>query len=84
MYLAHHLITVDKMFVRIRCSTTDKVVPESSRNDDEMPIEGSVSSGSHRLRDLILTVRRLGNDYFTRHINLQKRQLCDMLSPAKG
>lgn len=98
MYLAHHLITVDKMFIRRKHSSADKTVSAAgeSKGQSSHPInrceaaDVDAATGTAaacdigRLRDLVSSVRRLGNDYFTRHINWHKRQLCDLLSPAKG
>lgn len=93
MYLAHHLITVDKMFTRHKYTSANKVVPLSVDSSRELTDSSKASdvhdglmsaSDDTRLRDLVSSVRRLGNDYFTRHINSKKRQLCEMLSSAKG
>lgn len=85
--MAHHVITVDKMFLRRKCSGAFDSQPGDGAVKGDPPATGGGSTASSeggRLRDLVSAVKRIGNDHYTRHINWQKRQLCDLLSAANG
>ena len=98
MYVAHHLITIDKIFQQ-RLSAADgvAVVGRSSSSARSPPAAASAGlSVPHRrphgggvvdggkLMDVVAWVKRLGNDSFTQHVNLKKQQLSDHLRTAKG
>jgi len=89
MYVAHHLITVDKVFQQ-RLSAVDGTVTVGPGSP---PVAASAGLGvphsavgvdSGKLMDVVAWVKRLGNDNFTQHVSLNKQQLSDRLRPAKG
>jgi len=89
MYVAHHLITVDKVFQQ-RLSAVDGTV---TFGPGSPPVAASAGLGvphsavgvdSGKLMDVVAWVKRLGNDNFTQHVSLNKQQLSDRLRPAKG
>ena len=68
MFVAHHLITVDKTF-RNKLTTGVGMLPPETPN---------MSS------DLVPKVRKLGNEAFSKHINMKKDRLTDYLADTQG
>ena len=83
MYLAHHLITVEKMISRSN-SLSRSTADVDLRDSPYQKTSSLDVAEPGRLRDLVATVKKLGNDHFSRHINSLKKQLGDVLSPANG
>jgi len=97
MYVAHHLITIDKVFQQrlsaadgvagprpssVAASTALGVLRGGPRRPHPSGGGGGVDDG--KLMDVVAWVKRLGNDSFTQHVNLKKQQLSDHLRTAKG
>jgi len=113
MYVAHHLITIDKVFQR-RLSAADAPVlggptaPASARSQPLLTSPGpgvapmrlhpgprdsgspsgspgwGTDGGGSKLMEVVVWVKRLGNDNFTQHVNVKKQQLVQHLRAAKG
>ena len=87
MFVAHHLITVDKVFT-IKLSGTPPPDSGASPSGSGAPPTGSATlqacAGVCRLADLIPRVRRLGNDALNEHVGVKREELCDQLIAAEG
>ena len=83
MFVAHHLITVDKVF-------SDKLsdnppTPQSSPNQLTVaPPSRRRSSGDSGLGLLVPKVKKLGKEAFSDHLEVKKEELCDKLIAAEG
>lgn len=67
MFVAHHLITVEKTF-RKKVQSDAGIVPAEAPN----------------MADLVPKVRKLGNESFTKHMNIKKQNLSQYLTDANG
>jgi len=80
MFIAHHLITLDKC-LRI------KLTPPSSRASTS-PLSGigscCLEDEDQQIADLVPVIKSLGNDSFTEHIREKTSQLCQTLHDAGG
>ena len=69
MFVAHHLLTVDKTFRKKLAAEDTGIVPAEAPN---------MSS------DLVPKVRKLGNEAFTKHVTGKKERLTEYLQDTHG
>lgn len=75
MFVAHHLITIEKVFRK------EILTPDTSSESRE---RAKADVQKSQLGFLVTKIRRLGNDGFGEHVELKQKEMCDNLDDATG